>query len=435
MRSLAECAESIHPEVRYEVRSRSYSRVSPARNDDDDDDDEGEGEAYENSKPFPFLPWVSATSCGLAWRPFPIQNYHAGNNGGHRLLSSPHFVRADVRVALPRPSLVVSRKRRRRARRNESGSDTAYLDDDGGGEGRRRRRSRNKELEFGVAYREADPAVEKGGDIEFSAESSRRDDQGRRGGRVLVRMATSPTTTPLSTTMRKKSSSAAATTTTDENSGGSSPTENESTTTARATTLRLLPPATYAETSFRLPSLPFLSSSASSNSWTMVPSYDFVERRVRCVLSGLVGTSGRTRAVLRLAGKDHAGGGNTDSSTLTLARTLEDGKVIAPTISLRSGKIVCDWYLALKKKNGDGNADEGHFSSLRAHVDPMSGIHVVWTDRAGNGRVVGGGKSGGGGNSFLGGGCWVAECKVPLRAATSNGPFAVDVRVGRRWVV
>lgn len=100
---------------------------------------------------------------------------------------------------------------------------------------------------------------------------------------------------------------------------------------------------------------------------------------------------------------------------------LFHSKIIAPTISLQSGKIVYDWYLSL-----DGGVSGGHRthrtmkSSIRAHVDPTKGIRLVWTDGI-PGKVSGG--------------CWVTECRVPLGVAPPGGPLAADIRVGRRWVI
>jgi hypothetical protein len=73
----------------------------------------------------------------------------------------------------------------------------------------------------------------------------------------------------------------------------------------------------YARGSFRLPRIPlfFL---RSKGGVSVMPSYDFVEGSARCVLSGDVGSSGRTRAVLRL---------DADDSTLTLVRALDGRRV------------------------------------------------------------------------------------------------------------
>ncbi len=103
-------------------------------------------------------------------------------------------------------------------------------------------------------------------------------------------------------------------------------------------------------------------------------------------------------------------------------------KIIAPTISLNSGKIVYDYYLNLdgrRRRRYESSDDSWRgrrvSSSIRAHVDPTRGIILKWTD-----GVVGGG--GGGGS------CWVTECRVPL-GTSRPGPLAADIRVGRRWVI
>ena len=112
----------------------------------------------------------------------------------------------------------------------------------------------------------------------------------------------------------------------------------------------------------------------------------------------------------------------------------KNSKIIAPTISLNSGKIVYDYYLNL-----DGNKNNGIHassssssslsnrkvnSSIRAHVDPTSGILIKWID----GIKCGAGYAGGEGS------CWVTECRIPL-GTSGPGPLASDVRVGRRWVI
>lgn len=102
--------------------------------------------------------------------------------------------------------------------------------------------------------------------------------------------------------------------------------------------------------------------------------------------------------------------------------TFTQSKIIAPTISLNSGKIVYDYYLNLDDTKSNKQLEQSNRkvnSSLRAHVDPTRGIVLKWTD----------GIRGG-----TGGSCWVTECRVPL-GTTAPGPLAADVRVGRRWVI
>lgn len=83
-------------------------------------------------------------------------------------------------------------------------------------------------------------------------------------------------------------------------------------------------------------------------------------------------------------------------------------KIIAPTISLQTGKIVYDWHVGLNNK-----------SSVRAHVDPTNVIRVVWTDSI-PGRAAGN--------------CWITEMKIPLDTSAPGSRMG-DIRVGRRWVV
>jgi len=98
-------------------------------------------------------------------------------------------------------------------------------------------------------------------------------------------------------------------------------------------------------------------------------------------------------------------------------------KIIAPTISLNTGKIVYDYYLKLDGASSQQQQHDGKVnSSLRAHVDPTKGIIIKWTDGIRGQR------------STPGGSCWVTECRVPL-GTSGPGPLAADVRVGRRWVI
>ena len=114
----------------------------------------------------------------------------------------------------------------------------------------------------------------------------------------------------------------------------------------------------------------------------------------------------------------------------------KNSKIIAPTISLNSGKIVYDYYLNLDgNKNNDIHASSSSSSSssnrkvnssIRAHVDPTTGIIIKWTDGIKGGEDQEGSA---GGSS-----CWVTECRIPL-GTSGPGPLASDVRVGRRWVI
>ena len=54
-----------------------------------------------DNRPFPFkLPWVNAVSCGIKWRPY--STYKQGEGYGHKLMSTPHFMRCGASVALPK---------------------------------------------------------------------------------------------------------------------------------------------------------------------------------------------------------------------------------------------------------------------------------------------------------------------------------------------
>lgn len=347
-KSLPNCIQKVQPEVRYEIKTREQPLAELADGED--------ATSNIDTRPFPgSLPWLSAASCGMAWRPFP--SYKPGNvdGYGHKLMSVPHYVRCGARLSLPRISSVLNP-----GRLNAGSVDKG-----------------RKELDFDVSYRE-------GGSLELLLGRSRpflspttRSDNSRKNSHILLRFATGIRNRKLL--------------------GNGS------------TNISTLSSIEYARGSFRLPS-PFFLRNKSPKGVSVSPSYDFVEGKVRCVFSGDVGASGRTKAVLRL---------DTDDSTLTVVRVLDERKIIAPTISLQSGKIVYDWYLSLDNSRSDeqpfGTKDTK--SSIRAHVDPTKGIRLVWTD-----GVAGGGS------------CWVTECRVPLGTA-GPGPFATDVRVGRRWVL
>ncbi|KAL7515444.1 hypothetical protein ACHAXN_013511 [Cyclotella atomus] len=154
----------------------------------------------------------------------------------------------------------------------------------------------------------------------------------------------------------------------------------------------------YVRGSLYLPLPSFLHKS--SKGVSVSPSFDFVDNKPRLVVSGDVGVRGRTSAVLRL---------DSDDSTLTVVRALDERRIIAPTISLQTGKIVYDWHVGLDNK-----------SSVRAHVDPTKGIRVMWTD------FIPGRSSEGN--------CWITEIELPL-GVSAPGSRIGDIRVGRRWVI
>lgn len=324
--------------VHPEMRYEITTRQSSSNND----------AGVRDTKPFSFLPWLSSASCGIAWRPFPVRK--AG-----REINTPHYVRSCARLSLPRMSNLWK----------------SFTSD------KQVRLTARRDLDVGITYRDAisSPTVElllgrtrpTLPPPNFHGSTARiksilKSDKYRRNNHLMVRFATG-------------------------GGNGANPGSNLAYTRA---SLRLSTPSFFRR--FR---------NNRGKGVTVMPSYDFIEGKARCVLSGDVGSTGRTRAVLRL---------DVDDSTLTLVRALDGNKIIAPTISLQSGKIVYDYHLASQRKVG---------SSLSSHVDPSKGIILKWTD-----GVPGG----------AGGSCWVTEFRVPLDV-TSSGPLAADIRVGRRWVM
>ena len=341
----SECMSNVHPELRYEIATRQSS--STANN-------------AGATKPFSSLPWLSSASCGIAWRPFPV--HKAGEENG---IKGPHYFRCCASLSLPRISNLWK----------------SFTSD-------KQVRLRTRDLDVGLTYR--DDMSSSGNQVptvelllgrtrpslpppNFYGSTARiksilQSDKYRRNNHFLVRLATGD----------KKGLKSGST-------------------------------IEYTRASLRLSTPSFLRRfrNKRGKGVTVTPSYDFIEGKARCVLSGDVGSTGRTRAVLRL---------DVDDSTLTLVRAIDGNKIVAPTISLQSGKIVYDYHLDL---DVDGNESSKVGSSLRAHVDPSKGVILKWTD-----GVPGG----------AGGSCWVTECRVPL-GVSAPGPFAADVRVGRRWVM
>ncbi|KAL7528413.1 hypothetical protein ACHAXR_004446 [Thalassiosira sp. AJA248-18] len=374
--SLSECVQNVHPELRYEVKS--------------------------NTTPFPdSTPWLSGLSCGLTWSPFPVYKSGYPDGYGHKLMSVPHYIKCGARLSLPRISSTI-----RNWRSTNRGITNSFTMDN---------RPTTKDLDLGFTYRESTYSPT-GGTLELLLGRSRQSlppakledgtavpskginsqflrqaDDHRKNNHILVRLATGGRTQKTILSSSQNS---------------------------------LLSSIEYAKGSFRLPT-PFFLRTKYNDRLSVSPSFDFVDEVARCVISGDVGSSGRTRAVLRLDSED--------DSTLTIVRALDERyvvytlfiKIIAPTISLNSGKIVYDYYLNLDGISGQKNISHRKVvnSSLRAHVDPTKGILLKWTDGIGGGRNAGGGGS-----------CWVTECRIPL-GTTAPGPLAADVRVGRRWVI
>ena len=369
--------ENVHPEIQYEMKTREQQ--STTSNSDMD---------VVDTRPFPdSAPWLTGISCGMIWSPFPIYKTGYPEGYGHKLLSVPHYVRCGAKLSLPRVSSLVRQALRQsvgviRGNNVNIGQQQPF-------------KATTRELNLGIKYQENPYQSETGtlelllGRSRFSIPPSAKlstmkksllsdDDKYRRNNHLLVRLATGRS---------------------DINS--------------KATTIRnTLNSIEYIKGSFRMPTPSFMRNKGATRvlrgkGVSVSPSFDFVEGIPRCTVSGDVGKSGRTRAVLRV---------DVDDSTLTVVRALDENKIIAPTISLNSGKIVYDYYFNL---DGASQATIGKVdSSLRAHVDPTKGIILKWTDGIKGGQ----------------GSCWVTECRVPL-GTSAPSPLAADVRVGRRWVI
>ena len=318
----------------------------------------------QSSNTFSSLPWLSSASCGVSWRPF--STHRVGKDNG---INGPHYLHCGASLAIPRVSYlwrsVTSNKQARR---------------------------KTRDLDVGVIYRNNissagyhTPTVElllgrmrpSLPPPNFHGSTARiksilQSDRYRRNNHLMVRFG--------------------------DDSEKSSKSSSK------------LASVEYVRGSLRLSTPSFLRRFRNNRGKgvTVMPSYDFKEGKARCVLSGDVGTTGRTRAVLRL---------DVDDSTLTLVRALDGNKIIAPTISLQSGKIVYDYHLDLDSEFSRSSGRKVG-SSIRAHVDPSMGVILKWTDGVRSGE----------------GSCWVTECRMPL-AISAAGPLAADVRVGRRWVV
>ncbi|KAL3823623.1 hypothetical protein ACHAXA_005604 [Cyclostephanos tholiformis] len=382
--SLSRYARAVHPELRFGMTTRNDGGDVP---------------------PFPAAaPWITGASCEATWSPFPIHEFDKDGGYGHEMMSAPRVVRVGARVSVPRvaslASMMTSRWLPRRSTSDILGRSgtTTKVNDDGdvatttttiattNGVDKMAR----KELDVGIAYRRGRRRAHLGGGtLEFvlggigsdlPPSAATRSNEAKKSttnnNHLLVRLAVG-------------------------RGVGTKVTMGDS--------------IEFVRGSFGLPNPLFF---LRGRGMSVMPSYDFVEKSARCVLSTDVGSTGRTRAVLRL---------DADDSTLTVVRALDERrvffKIIAPTISLNSGKIVYDYFVNLDGRRrhdpGDGRKKRVN-SSIRAHVDPTRGIILKWTD-----GIVGGGG---------GGSCWVTECRVPL-GTSGPGPLATDVRVGRRWVI
>lgn len=307
--SLSECFQNVHPEVRYEIKTRDNSLMGDSFEGDIDANDMNHNKV--DTRPFPMaLPWLTAVSCGMAWRPFPYYKPGYPDGYGHKLLTTPHFVRCGGSVSIPRMSKYLMPWKKSSTSQN--------LDEYGGG-------AIKKVLNLGATY---------------------RDDIDCPGGTLeLLLGKSSPSLPPPSsyfTRKMKKANTDMPLDEVDENESNKPSTLNNNEMPlsrfdpSRSNNHFLIRLATgmrkgklvandttmtspfssieYARGSFRIPS-PFFLRDKWKKGVCMAPSYDFVEGKARCVFSGDVGSSGRTRAVLRL---------DTDDSTLTLVRALDE---------------------------------------------------------------------------------------------------------------
>jgi hypothetical protein len=127
----------------------------------------------------------------------------------------------------------------------------------------------------------------------------------------------------------------------------------------------------------------------------LTPAWDGLRHDVALTLEAITGGPSRTKAVLHL---------DAYNPTLTVVHALDDRNVIAPEINLANAKIVYQWDLKLGP----------HGSSLRTKVDPVTAIHLTWTDVSASG------------------GSWVTDVRLPLEGSTVAA-LAADVRIRRQF--
>jgi hypothetical protein len=135
--------------------------------------------------------------------------------------------------------------------------------------------------------------------------------------------------------------------------------------------------------------------SASVSTLRITPTLDVTKMEPSCVLEGVTGGSGRSRAILKL---------NYQNPTLTVVHAIDDRNTISPEISLYNAKILYQWQVQLSPD-----------STLRTRVDPTTAIDVTWTD-----------------TSATDGGRWITEFRLPLEGTTIQA-LASDVRVRRQF--
>ena len=128
-----------------------------------------------------------------------------------------------------------------------------------------------------------------------------------------------------------------------------------------------------------------------------------------CTIEAITGD--RTKAVLHLE-RQHP--------TLAVVYAINDRNVVAPEINLSNGRMIYQWNCEL---GGGGDDDSGSSSSgisyIRTKVDPLSAIHITWTDAS----ATSGGR---------GGGRWITDVRLPLEGHVIHG-LAADIRVRRQF--
>lgn len=346
---ISECGSSWSNMMRDFNPAFHFAMQTREKNSDNDNDD---------VRPFPeTMPWITEALCEITWSPFPISDI----DHTHELPSVPQFLRLCARVKLPQITSMTSIWQRLPMISNsslivtETYTKITNVED-----------TARNELDLGITYR----------DSHYSAL-----EHGRKTLDIVIEECGSslPSSTKLSSNVFMRQFPRMDVTKyllVRLGFGGKHHTDS----------------IDYIRGSFRFPNpIKFLKDSSEI---MVLPSYDFVEGEARCILSSDM--SRRTRATLKL---------DADDTTLTIERVFDEGKIIAPTISLNSGEIVYDYYMNLVN------------SSIRGTVDPMRSITLKWTD-----------------GDLTGGSCWVTQCRVPL-GMSSNEKIAADIKVCRRWVI
>jgi hypothetical protein len=284
--SLTRCARSVHPELRFGLSTR--------------DDREEHGPPL-----LAATPWITGASCEATWSPFPIHEVDVDGGYGHEMMSAPRVVRVGARVSIPRvvslSTLATTRWFPRRSTRDVIGvGGTATIANDDGDVATMKtttttgdiEKKPRKEVDFGMAYRRGRRRGRSGGGTleivlggigsDLPPSAAMRSDETKKltktKNQLLVRLAVG--------------------------GGGGGGTK-----VITGDTLE------YIRGSFRLPNPLFF---LRGKGMSVMPSYNFVEGSARCVLSSDVGSTGRTRAVLRL---------DADDSTLTIVRALDERRV------------------------------------------------------------------------------------------------------------